>query len=399
MRHAPARCVALVLLLAVVACRHDQPPPPVAAQPLPPALPVGLNEIEALALSGETLYVATSDGLVAFDTKTTRHRVITGDASVTFLDARDVAVAPDGTVWSAHALPEPGESGRPAAPRRGGLRQLRPDGSWSAFFAEDGLASDDVTAVAAGDGVVAAVAGGALVIRRTKPDGSPSAFARVDVEPRREILVVDASAGGASRIVTEFVPRDEQVTALAARGTRILAGTTHGLQLLEPDARKRLAIPCVREATPAGRVLAVALDDGAILASLATNEQEWRPAGLLQIDAALTHARCLLPGVDVPDAPAFDVATQGGLTWLATYEGLIRIRGDDVVLFERGQELPSRAVVAVAPDGASGCWVGTWGAGILHVRDGEVDGYRLDVLPTVAARRSWPDDTARTATQ
>jgi len=416
MTQAPARGVALALVLAVTGCARDEPAAPVAPEPLPAALPVGLNEIEALALSGDTLYCATAEGLVAFDVGTTRHRIVAGDASVTFANARDVAIAPDGSVWSAHALlppaaappspppaateddeaaPPPPEA--PAPARRGGLRQLRPDGSWAAFFAEDGLGSDDVTAVAAGDGVVAAVAGGALVIRRAGADGASPMFARVDNEPRREVLVVDASAGGSTRVVTEFVPRDESATSVAARGARILAGTTHGLQLFEPGARKRLAMPCARDGKPAGHVLAVAFDDGVMLASVATREEEWRPAGLLEMDAALTRAHCLLPGIDVPDAPAFDVATQGGLTWLATYEGLIRIRGNDVVLFERGVELPSRAVVAVAPDGASGCWVGTWGAGIVHVRDGAIEGYRLDVLPAVMARRSWPDETTRAA--
>jgi ligand-binding sensor domain-containing protein len=190
--------------------------------------------------------------------------------------------------------------------------------------------------------------------------------------PTRRVTVVDPLQGAeATRTVVEFRPRREQVLSLAVGDGAVRVGTSEGLYVDGPDGLTRLQVPCRLAHRQPGRVVAVAARAGPLgtVAVLGFGQPGggFRPAGVLDIPTGESY-RCLEPGLDVPDAPALAVAVEGEVTWLATHAGLARLQGDVVDLLDPLSGAPDVAVTAVTGDGRGGCWAGTWGAGVFHLR-------------------------------
>ena len=385
-----AAALGILFLLSTAACRKAEPPPPPSPE-LPPAAPVGINEIAALRASGSRVWLGTSAGVVAFLPQSGSWTLLAADGTVSHEGVRDLALGADGTAWTAHAAepedpdspaapdapaapPQAGGSA-PARPRRGGVRAFRPDGSVTAFFAEQGLPSDDVASIAVTDGLVAAATSAGLALL---PSGA-ARFEPPDPSPKRRLTVIDPGAGGTSRNLTEFRPRDERITALLGAGSRLWLGTNHGLLALQDGAWTRVRLPaCRRDGRAPDVVTALGARPDGVVAALGLQEGDAViPSGVAEILAQGTAQACHVPGVDVPEALTPGVASDGRTTWLATYEGLVRVRGSEVILFERGDVLPDLPPTAVDVDGTGGAWVGLWGAGVAHVTDTDVTTWKL----------------------
>ena len=175
-----------------------------------------------------------------------------------------------------------------------------------------------------------------------------------------------------SPAVTEFKPRGERVLALAGSGARLFVGTSHGLLMLEGETWRRVRLPsCRRDGKAASAVVALGMRPDGVVAALGLQTAEgFEPSGVAAVMRDGAAATCFAPGVDVPAALTPSFASDGTTTWLATYEGLVILRGPDVELIERGDGLPRVPPMAVTPDGAGGAWVGFWGAGIARVGGG-----------------------------
>ncbi len=374
-----SRAVACLLgILLAGACAEVTPPPD--PEPEPQVAPVAVNEIAVLRARSGRVIAGTSAGLVILDEATLRFTLSAGEGDLSHAGVTALDVAADGTIWTGHAAvalaggddpasegasPEAGEA--PAAPpvRRGGVRAFAPDGSVRAYFRAEGLPGDDVLALAVtGRAVAVATAEGLAVLRE-----GAEAFEPALVEPRRRVIVVDPGAGGATRAVTEFRPRGERVLALAAAGDRLWVGTNHGLLLLDGDTWRRVVLPsCRRDGRLASSILALGVRPDGVAAVLGLeSETGFEPSGVAEVLREGTGATCHVPGVDVPAALTPGIASDGRTTWIATYEGLVALKGSDAHLLERGVDLPRVPPMAVAPDGAGGVWVGTWGAGICRV--------------------------------
>ena len=127
-------------------------------------------------------------------------------------------------------------------------------------------------------------------------------------------------------------------------------------------------------------VLALTALPGGFIASLGlagVAGEPLLPGGLAEMRDFGRIARCHAPALDVPAATTLDVAVDGPIIWLATYEGIVRITGDDPELLVRGVEIPAPAPTAIAGDGQGGVWVGTWGGGAWHLADGLIDAYTI----------------------
>ena len=374
------RAAALAGLALSAGCRKTVPPP-VEEEALPPAAPVGINEISVLRVAGPRLWLGTSAGVVTFLPESGSWTLSSGQSGVSNEDVRDLAIAADGTAWTAHAG-EPEDPASPEtassasdAPRHGGVRAFRPDGSVASYFEEQGLPTDDVVAVAVADGLVAAAGEQGLVLLR---EGA-TRFEPVESSPKRRLTVVDPGAGGSTRNLTEFRPRDERITALLGAGARLWVGTNHGLLALQDGAWTRFRLPaCRRDGRAPDVVSALGRRPDGVVAALALQEgDETHPSGVAEIVAQGAGQVCMVPGVDVPESLTPAASSDGRTTWLATYEGLVRVRGADVILFERGDVLPALPPTAVEVDGAGGAWVGFWGGGIAHVTETDVTSWRL----------------------
>jgi hypothetical protein len=262
------------------------------------------------------------------------------------------------------------------------VRAFGRGGTHVAYFAEHGLGTDDVASIAAGRNVVAAAAGPAIAIMRL--DGSERRFeSRLGENPRR-LQAIDLAAGGAARRVVEFRPRHERMTAVALDGDAVLAGSTDALYRLDGEDLLRFVPACRVGGAPPRHVLALAALPGGFAASLAVpgGGDDWSPGGLVVVRDLGRRSGCASPGLDVPDAPALDVAVEGNVVWLATYEGLVRIVGDDPELMDAGPVARSPPT-AVAADGRGGCWVGTWGSGTWHLSGDVVETFRIERGGTV----------------
>lgn len=389
MIRARLRVLVSVALLLVAGCRREAPPVAEAEPELPPPAPIGVNEVVAISVTGDTLILATSAGLVDFDPAAGSHALRRAGPDLSPAGVRSMALATDGTAWTAHSAPDEQSHGHEHDPmpaeaagapraivvRHGGLRAYLPDGSVEAFFVEQGLPSNDCWAVAALDGgvIAAATAGGLAIL-----DPATRTFTPIDASPRRRMLVIDPSAGGASRTLTEFRPRDETITSLLGRGQRLWLGTDHGLLALENGAWLRHRIPgCRRDGRAADVVTVLGPRPDGVVAALGLDGERIEPSGLVEIREEGRAATCHVPGVDVPASLTTAVASDGRTTWMATYEGLLRIRGPEVVLLERGRELPELPPMAVAVSDDGAAWVGFWGSGIGHVSDAGVTMFRL----------------------
>lgn len=398
----PALVGALALTLAGAGAwylvgpgRGEPPRRPEESLPEPPdGLPRESNFVTALAVANGRVHVGSAAGIVRLDPATGAFVLLTGTDDAALSGVSDLAAAPDGTVWSAHVrLAPPEEGASPDAEREhggeageGGLRALAPDGTLRAWFEAEGLPGRDVACVAAGPGGVAAGVGRALLVLDLASGGAR-------FEPRfgddsRRVTLVDVEEGAPlARSVMEFRPRGEEVLAVAASGTSFHVGTTHGLYRLDPDGLVHFVFPCRDDHQVPSRVLALASLElapgapfGGVAASLAVPTKDaagWRPGGAMEVAADLS-VRCHESGVDVPDAPSLDVAAEGGTIWLATHEGLVRLRGRSVDLLDAAEGAPDVAVTAVAGDGAGGCWAGTWGAGVWRLSGREWTLYRFE---------------------
>lgn len=370
----------LALSLLLVACPAPQSnlEAPAAdattGAPEPPELdPGALDQVSAVAVGERVLFLAGEAGVVRLDPVSGAYSLLPEAEGVSSAGASALSLADDGTLWSAHRSDPGARSGL-----RGGVRVLAPgEARPRAFLAGDGLGVDDVAALTLSSERVVVAAGEALAQHRL--DGSDEGFVRFFEKNNRKLEVVAYDDDGAyRRRVIEFRPRGEQVLALALAEPRLWVGTTHGLYRLEGDSLLRFEIPCRVDGFPPRRVHALAATPSGVIAVLGldTEEGEWRPGGLLELDGD-EGWHCHVPDFDVPDSPALSVQHAGGVTWLATYEGPTRIQGPDAELLDAAAgapDLPASAV-AVAADGT--CWVGTWGGGVWHLVGETWTGYRL----------------------
>lgn len=356
--------------------RSTSPPPPARG-----AQPGVLDQVTAVRPAGGLVHVGTEAGVVVLDPGAGRYRLLAGEEDVSHAAVAALAVGEDGTVWSAHrAAPGSGGDGM----RRGGVRAFGAGGSSRWWWSEDGLPSDDVLAVAVrGDRVVAAVAEAIAFLDLGDPEAT---WVTAFDSPSRKLEVVDPGAGAdARRSVVEFRPRGERVTSVALDATSAWIGTTHGLYRRWSDGRlERHAVPCRVDGRVVRWIGELAADSTRVAAVLVREApaggSRWLPGGLLLLgpDSAAT---CLEPDVDVPASPSLSVALDGGVTWLATYQGVTRIEAHAVELWDAAAGAPDVPVTCVAPDGAGGCWFGTWGGGIVHVRDRSYVQFTFDAGP------------------
>lgn len=113
---------------------------------------------------------------------------------------RAIAVAPDGALWFG-TTPAVSTSGKLLT--SGGVSRLAPDGTWTTFTTEDGLASNDVRAIAVGpDGALwfstqapASVYGRG--VSRLAPDGTWTTFTTEDGLASNEVSAVAVAPDGA----------------------------------------------------------------------------------------------------------------------------------------------------------------------------------------------------------
>ena len=385
--------------LASVGCMRgategDAPAPSVTGGSSSAArMPVELNQVAALAVDGGRVWLATSGGIVVLNPRSNSAIVLVGDDRVSNANATDIAIAPNGVTWTSHGLSarergrrEEGAAGpEVSAPpggetraREGGIRAFGKEGAVTAFFAEDGLGTDEIDSIAAGRDLVIAAAGPALAILRTGAPGSHFET-RLTESPRR-LQVIDLAAGASARRVVEFRPRAERMTAVAIDGSALLVGSTDAIYRIDGDELLRFAPACRVNGGIPSHVIALAPLPGGFIASLGVPGAPGDaplPGGLAEVRDFGRIARCHAPAFDVPAATTLDVAVDGQVIWLATYEGIVRIKGDDPELLVRGVEIPAPAPTAIAGDGQGGVWVGTWGGGTWHLADGLIDTYMI----------------------
>jgi ligand-binding sensor domain-containing protein len=354
----------------------ESPGPETSSRVLqPPVLDPGtLNQVAAVAVGERTLFLAGEAGIVRLDPVSGAYSLLPEADGASSSGAAALALADDGTLWSAHRS----DPVRAAIPR-GGVRVLAPGQARPrAYLAKDGIGVADVAALALSPERVVVASGESLAQLRL--DGSDEGFVRFFEESNRKLEVIAFDEEGSfRRRVIEFRPRGERVLALALAEPALWVGTTHGLYRLSGDELLRYEIPCRVDGFPPRRVNALASTPTGVIAALGldTEEGEWRPGGLLELDGDAGW-RCHVPDLDVPDVPSLAVAQADGVTWLATYEGPTRIDGPDAELFDAAAgapDLPASAI-AVASDGS--VWVGTWGGGVWRLDGESWTAYRLD---------------------
>jgi hypothetical protein len=321
------------------------------------------NLVQDLLVQGDVVWAATFGGVVRWDARTGNYTKLTTQNGLAGNDVRAIAAGPDGALWF--------------GTRGGGVSRLGSDGGWRTFTTKDGLAGNDVRAIAAGpDGAL--WFGTYYGVSRLGPDGGWRTFTTQDGLAGNWVWAIAAGSDGAlwfgtldgvSRLgpdggwrtfTTQDGLADNVVWAIAAGPDGALwFGTLDGVSRLGPDGGWRTFT--TQDGLAGNEVHAIATGpDGAFWFGTKRGVSRLGPDGRWRTFTTQD-------GLADDNVIAVAVGPDGAL-WFGTWGGVSRLGPDGRwQTFTAQDGLAGNTVIAIAagPDGA--LWFGT-GSGVSRYR-------------------------------
>jgi ligand-binding sensor domain-containing protein len=313
------------------------------------------EQITALAVDGGAIWLGTTDGLQRIEDDVVRPPA-SGEA------VRALLLDPQRSLWVGYDRGLVRIAGGTASPLLG-----------------DQVLSDDAIRSLAGDRDgslwVGTFAGGLNQLK----DGTVVTYTRAHGLPRDEVGVVAparqagvwfaSGLGAVGHAEGDTIrglpplPQDVEVWALHEdAGGRLWAGTERGLARLE---RGRWRHYGAREGVPEAGVAAVYVD---------SSDRVWigyDSLGVARLEDGRVVRLSSREGLPSDQIRAFLEGRDGRL-WIATYGGLVAVRGDALTTYTTRHGLSHNLVRALHEDAEGVLWIGSYGGGLTRFKDGRL---------------------------